>query len=183
MPKNREEIDKNFMKRIKANDPAASSEMGRKQCREGDYEGAFQYWTKAAELGDLDAHYQLSCLYRDGKGVEKNEKKEVYHLEEAAIGGDPEARYNLGCHEGNRGRVDRAVKHFIISAIQGHDNALEAVKKDFTMGFVRKEDLEAALRGHQAAVDATKSQQREEAYGYLEFVRDQEGRAKGGGKN
>jgi hypothetical protein len=30
-------------------------------------------------------------------------------------------------------------------------------------GFVSKEDFEAALRGHQAAVDATKSKQREEA--------------------
>jgi hypothetical protein len=31
---------------------------------------------------------------------------------------------------------------------------------------VSKEDYEAALRGHQAAVDATKSQQREEAYAF-----------------
>ena len=30
-------------------------------------------------------------------------------------------------------------------------------------GLVSKEDYEAALRGHQAAVDATKSEQREKA--------------------
>jgi hypothetical protein len=32
------------------------------------------------------------------------------------------------------------------------------------MGVVSKEDYAAALRGHQAAVDATKSKQREEGY-------------------
>jgi hypothetical protein len=38
------------------------------------------------------------------------------------------------------------------------------VKAYFRKGLVSKEDYEAALRGHQAAVDATKSEQREEAY-------------------
>ncbi len=38
------------------------------------------------------------------------------------------------------------------------------MKKGFQKGHVSKEDFEAALRGHQAAVDATKSKQREEAY-------------------
>jgi hypothetical protein len=33
---------------------------------------------------------------------------------------------------------------------------------------VSKEDFEAALRGHQAAVDATKSEKREEAYAFYE---------------
>ena len=51
--------------------------------REGDYDGAFEYHTKAAGLGDADAHYQLSVSYRDGNGVEKDKKKELHHLEEA----------------------------------------------------------------------------------------------------
>jgi hypothetical protein len=37
------------------------------------------------------------------------------------------------------------------------------VKNGFAHGLVSKEDFEAALRGHQAAVDATKSADREEA--------------------
>ena len=40
---------------------------------------------------------------------------------------------------------------------------MKAVRQGFEKGLVSKEDFEAALRGHQAAVDATKSQQREEA--------------------
>ncbi len=156
MPKSQEEGDQIMMKRVKANDPVALSEMGK-----GCDDVAFEYWTKAAQLGHMDAHYNLSVLYREGERVEKNEKKEVYHLEEAAIGGHPEARRSLGCHEGNAGRHDIAMRHFIIAAKQGYDEALEEVKKGFQRGYVSKEDYATALRGHQAAVDATKSQQRD----------------------
>src|SRR6056300_946225 len=115
-------------------------------------------------MGDFEAHFNLSIMYRKGQGVEKNTKKEVYHLEEAAIGGHPEARYNLGCYEGKNKRHDRAKKHYIIAAKLGDDDALEVVKEGFAAGLVSKDEYAAALRGHQAAVDATKSQQREGAY-------------------
>jgi TPR repeat protein len=159
IPKTDEEADQNLMKRVKANDPNALFQMGAK----GDYEKAVKYYTKAAELGDMEAHYNLSCMYYEGEGVEKDEKKELYHLEETAIGGHPQARYNLGCYEGNAGRYDRACRHFIIAAKLGFDDALERVKEGFSRGVVSKEDYASALRGHQTAVDATKSQQREEA--------------------
>jgi TPR repeat protein len=154
------------MERAKANDPVALCKMGKYSYDEEDYEGAFEYWTKAAGLGDIDAHYHLSLLYAEGKGVERDLKKKINHLEEAAIGGHPEARFNLGCHEGRNGRFDRMVKHYVIAANLGLDEALEDVKKGFQRGFVSKEDYAAALRGHQAAVDATKSAQREEAYAF-----------------
>jgi TPR repeat protein len=156
--------EKDQMKRVEANDPVAMREFGGNCYINGDYNAAFEYWTKAAGLGDVGAHYQLSCLYKEGKGVDRDKKKELYHLEEAAIGGHTYARYNLAAYEGRDGRHDRAVKHFIIDANLGHDEALAAVKDLFAKGLARKEDFEAALRGHQAAVDATKSKQREEAY-------------------
>jgi hypothetical protein len=159
--KSDEETKKDNMKRVKANDPVALCQMGLKSRDEGDYEGAFEYSKKAAELGNAEAHYVLSFFYAEGLGVEKDEKKKLYHLEEAAIGGHDEARYSLGFHEL---RMDRAMKHFIIAAKIGHDKALEAVEKGFMKGSVSKDDYAAALRGHQAAVDATKSEQREEAY-------------------
>ena len=84
-------------------------------------------------------------------------------MEEAAIRGHPDARFNLGCEEEGNGNMQRAVKHFIIAANLGHNKALDAVRENFVDGFVSKEDYEAALRGHQAAVGATKSAQREEA--------------------
>eukprot|EP00985_Skeletonema_marinoi_P035056 scaffold45497_cov219-Skeletonema_marinoi.AAC.3 len=102
-------------------------------------------------------------LYREGKGVKKDEKKMVFHLEEAAFDGFPAARYNLGVVEEEHGRMDRAVKHYIIGANHGHNESLATLKKGYRRGLVSKEDFAAALRAHQAAVDATKSPQREAA--------------------
>ena len=164
LPKNKEEALQNMMKRVKANDPVAMREMGRKCCIEGDNEGGFEYFTKATALGDIESHQYLADLYHMGKGVEKDPKKKLFHMEEAAIGGHHVARFNLGIEERDN---ERAVKHFIIAAKLGFGGALEQVKERFAHGLVSKEDFEAALRGHQAAVDATKSKQREEADAHM----------------
>jgi TPR repeat protein len=142
--------------------------MGMRRYNEGDYMNAFEYWTKAAELSSFKAHYNLSVMYQHGHGVEKDKKKQVYHLEQAAIGGHPDARNDLGCVELENGRLDRAVKHWIIAANFGHDDALDSLKEGFKRELVSKEDFATALRGHQAAVDATKSPQRDEAEAALQ---------------
>eukprot|EP00986_Skeletonema_menzelii_P020506 scaffold31384_cov166-Skeletonema_menzelii.AAC.1 len=159
-----EEEYKRRMKRIEANDPVAIREEGFEQCEKGNYIGALDYLTKAAELGDAEAHYRLSLLYKNGEGVEKDIGKEIYHAEEAAIGGHPKARHNLGiCEWNNKKSAERAVKHWIIAAKQGHDGSIKALMQAFKRGHVSKDDLAAALRAHQAAVNATKSPQREAA--------------------
>jgi len=152
-----------MMKRAAANNPAALSGMGRLYYEDGDYESTFKYLTKAAALGDVDAHFNLSLLYLWGQGVEEDEEKRAYHLEQAAIGGHPKSRCHLGCVEEGDGRNDRAVKHFIIAANLGYDGAIQALKKCYAGGVVSKEDFAVALRAHQAAVDATKSPHREAA--------------------
>ena len=81
----------------------------------------------------------------------------------AAIAGHPDARYNLGSVEWQNGRMDRAVKHYIIAAKQGCDHAIKTLMDEFREGCVEKEVLAAALRAYQAAVGATKSPQREKA--------------------
>jgi len=55
------------------------------------------------------------------------------------------------------------VKHWIIAATQGDDDSINNLIFAFKQGHVSKDDLAAALRAHQAAVDATKSPQREAA--------------------
>jgi TPR repeat protein len=151
------------IKRVEKNDPVAMTQMGGMRRVEGDYKSAFEYWTKAADLGNAKAHYNLSVMYDLGLGVEKDEKKQVHHLEEAAIGGHVDARYNFGCHEVRKGRMERAVKHFIIAASMGEEVSMKALWKYHAMGLVKKEQLTVTLRAHQAAVDATKSPQREQA--------------------
>ena len=58
------------------------------------------------------------------------------------------------------------MKHWIIAASQGDNDSLKYLIDDFKRGFVGKEDLDTALRAHQAAVDAAKSPQREAAEKY-----------------
>jgi len=64
------DIEGNLMKRIEANDPVAMHHQGGKYCIEGDYSSAFEYFTKAAKLGDIEAHYQLAICYGLGQGIE-----------------------------------------------------------------------------------------------------------------
>jgi hypothetical protein len=159
-----EENKKRTMKRVKANDPAAMSAMGGIFYREGDYNSAVEYWTKAAKLGYADAHHNLSAVYRNGEVSGKdNGKKVVYHCEKAAIGGHVQARHNLGGIEEENDDMDRAVKHFIIAANLGHEGSMKELWKHYSAGNITKEDLEDTLRTHKAAIDGTKSAQREEA--------------------
>ena len=82
------------MKRIEANDPVAMCQMGKIRRKGGDNKSAFEYLTKAGGLGDVEAHYFLSIMYMDGEGVEQDMKQAVFLSEEAAIGGNLDARYN-----------------------------------------------------------------------------------------
>ncbi len=168
--KTEEEADGQLMKRIEANDPAAMRYMGSKKSNERDCKGAFEYYSKAAALGDVEAHFQLFGRYHYGLGVEKDEKRALHHMEQAAIGGHPEARHSLGTMEARNGRAERAGKHFIIAAKLGHDGSLECVKEGLKAGLMSKEDYAAALRGYQSTIEATKSPQREEAAEFFELV-------------
>ncbi len=159
---------KRMLKRVKVNDPGALFEMGIRRNEEGDYDKAVEYWKQAAELGDAAAHNNLGNRYYFGQhGVEKNEEKAIHHWEEAAIGGNHEARHNLGVHEGIIGNTERAVKHFIINANLGDEESMNALWSEYKDGNITKEDLENTLRIHKAAIDATKSSQREEAEVYF----------------
>ena len=159
-----EEWQKRNMKRMEMNDPNAIYQQGVDQYNEGKYRSAFKYFTKAVALGNTEAHYYLSMMYNDGKAVERDEGKILHHVEEAAIGGHPDARYTLGCNEwDNNCNYERAVSHFIIAATQGHDKAIKSLMNAFRIGRISREELANALRAHKAAVDETKSAQREEA--------------------
>ena len=166
-PKSREEGDKYRMKRVKKNDPMAMYIMGKLRLGEGDYEGALDYLTKAAGLGVPDAHYALLVMYHNGEGVGKDKKKEIYHMEEAAIGGHCEARRNLGIKNACDGRFDRAKKHWIIAANLGDHDSLMRLKELYSKGFASKEEYANSLRAYQAAVDAMKSSEREKAEDFL----------------
>ncbi len=163
MPKSEEEFDKNVMERVKKNDPVAMARMGKKHYNKGDYGKALEYYTKAVELGDADAHCGLGGMYYRGNGAEKDTKKAVYHWEQGAIGGHPIARGLLAGYDMENGRFERAAKHLMINANLGYDESLKLIKELVIKGIVSKEEYAAALRGYQAVVNETKSAEREKA--------------------
>ena len=102
-------------------------------------------------------------MYWKGAGVEKDWIKSVIHAEQAAIGGHPKARNNLGVYEFDIGNFERAKKHWIIAANLGNEKSLKLLKDLYADGYASKEDYADALRAYQAAVEATKSPERDEA--------------------
>jgi hypothetical protein len=55
------------------------------------------------------------------------------------------------------------VKHFIIAANLGNEKSMKALWKYYSAGHINKEDLDATLRTHHAAINEMKSPEREAA--------------------
>ena len=182
-PVDDEENEKRRMKRVDSmKDPVAMHHEGCLFQGKGEYVKAFEWFSKAAELGYAMSHWQVAALYFDGKGGEKSRGKYIHHLEEAAIGGHHRARYHLGREDTKSGRSDRAVKHFVIAAKQGDEDSFGLLKFAFKDGLISKEDFASTLRAYQSAVEATKSPEREKGEKYCErmqaAVEYQRGKAK-----
>jgi len=125
---------------------------------------ALELWHRAAELGYAPAYHNLSCSYRNGRGVEVDEKKARHYLEIAAMKGSGRSRHNLGVIEAQQaGNARRAVKHFMIAARDGVFQSVKNIKEMYEKGFAAKADYAEALRSYQAYLDEIKSEQRDGA--------------------
>ena len=95
--------------------------------------------------------------------MERDEKKANYYYELAAMGGDTDARHNLGVYEYNKGNMKRTLRHYMIAAGGGEKESLGAIQEMFKTGVATKEDYTKALRAYQAYLGEIKSSQRNEA--------------------
>ena len=166
-----EERIKRLEKRMGMNDAMAISSMG------AYYDGgliglqqnrikALELWHRVAELGCALAYSCIGTAYKNGWGVEVDEKKAKKYWESAASGGCLKARHNLGRLEVKEGNVERALKHFMIAVRDGNSDSLQNIKHMCKHGFATKEDYAKALQFHQTYVDEIKSDQRDEAVAY-----------------
>ena len=128
-----------------------------------DYKKANKLWIRAGYLGCAMAYNNVAIAYRDGHGVERDMTKAERYYELAAIGGNAGARHELGSFEDNAGNVERAVRHWLISAGSGNDFSLAKIRDCFMSGTATKDDFENALRDHNAAKDEMRSSEREAA--------------------
>ena len=124
---------------------------------------AIELWTEAAELGSLDAHCELGCVYYFGDGVEEDKPRGVHHWQQAAMEGYADSRDDLGFVEYENGNHELAVQHWMISAKMGYERSLNGIKIMFKQGHATKAQYAEALVGYRDAVEEMKSPQREEA--------------------
>ena len=118
---------------------------------------------EAGELGCSDGYFNLGIAY--GKvGLEQDLKKEKYYYELAAMGGNCDARCNLGCLELKAHNIERAYKHFIIGARAGDERCLTMVTEGYKCGRdITKDEYTEVLRAYQKQHEETKSPARDEA--------------------
>ena len=93
-----------------------------------------------------------------------DKKKAKHYWELAAMNGDLNARYSLGCEEAEAGSHNRAMKHFILSSKAGYKQSLDCVKQGFLNGFVTKDEYAITLRAHQECCNEIKSDDRDKAH-------------------
>ncbi|MEN8206083.1 MAG: tetratricopeptide repeat protein [Pseudomonadota bacterium] len=62
----------------------------------GDYQTAFEEWLPLAELGDVEAQYNLGVMYDEGTSVEQDYGKAAEWYHKAAEQGFVDAQANLG---------------------------------------------------------------------------------------
>ena len=153
--------------RVAKKDPAAIYMLGQKYFYgvnglQKDMQSGVELWTEAAELGSIEAIFDLGVAYARRNGVQDKAKAAEYYTK-AAMKGHVQSRHNLGYIEGQKGNCDRAVRHWLISAKMGHKDSLEKIKKMFMAGLATKEQYTEALKGYQDAVEEMKSHDREKA--------------------
>jgi hypothetical protein len=155
-----------LMKRVEANDAQAMYnlgnyyQLGMKGLRQ-DNAKALKLFHKSAKLGNNFAHYNLSVCYQTGSILENDTRKATYHKQLGAMAGNVKARYNLGCEEYNAGNMDRAYKHYMISANDGHDLSMKVVQEGYKRGFVTKDDHAKTSRAYGNSIDEMESDDRD----------------------
>ena len=155
-------------KRVDLDDPIAIHDIGcyynkGKYGFPQDYKKSLERWQKAAELGYAAAYIGIGLAYNNGDGVEVDKEKARYYYELSAMGGDEDARFNLGILEEKAGNSDRALKHHMIAVRSGYSNSLKCVKRLYSNGDATKEDYTKALRSYQEYLGEIKSVQRDKA--------------------
>ena len=129
---------------------------------------AVELWTEAAELGSIQALFNIGFAYYFGDGVQQDATKSTEFYKRAAMRGHVDSRHNLGCSEEDRGDYDSAVRHLLISAKMGLKDSLESIKKTFMRGLATKEQYAEALKGYQHALEEMKSHNSDVAMAFLD---------------
>jgi beta-glucosidase/6-phospho-beta-glucosidase/beta-galactosidase len=77
------------------------------------------------------------------------------------MGGNEEARSNLGIMELKSGRMKQAVKHFTIAASDGSYRAMHTLRKNFEIGVVSRDTVDSTLTAYNSSCAEMRSKARD----------------------
>lgn len=126
-----------------------------------DYESLFKLLSPIAEAGDMNAQYELSNLYYNGKGVGKDLSKSADWAEKSANKGHPGAQYMMGGFS-LLGQVlprnpEKAARWFRLAADQGHREAQFSLGMCYLTADASQEDQDTGLHWLEKASGAGSS--------------------------
>jgi len=113
-----------YLKAASGGHSGAQFELGFHHQYEGkkvvaDFRQAFEWYLKAANLGNPKAQNNIGIMYKCGEGVEKDEHQGCEWLLKAANQGNPIAQYNIGYGEGVEKENHQAFEWYLKAANQG----------------------------------------------------------------
>lgn len=122
-----------------------------------DYGRAVFWFTKSAEKGMANAHYNLGVMYQQGLGVPQDASAALGWYERAAQLGHPEAMYNLGIANiegiGADRNIARGVAFFKQAANAGVSQAAYNLGVLYESNFIGPADLTKAAEWYQTAAN------------------------------
>ncbi len=94
---------------------------------QGDYQTAYKEWLPLAELGDVEAQYNIGVLFDEGAGVDQDLYAAADWYRRAGEQGFPDAQTNLGMMyyhgQGVERDLEEAAKWFRLAADHGDAEA------------------------------------------------------------
>jgi hypothetical protein len=160
--KTNEEMIKDLMKRVEANDAGAICKLAThnhdgRACFQQDHTKSMELYARAGQLGCSNAHHHLGNIYNKGGDM----KKARFHFEAAAMAGHEMARLNLGTMEVFSGTMERAVKHWIIAASAGCYDAMHHLTICFEKGAISRESMDSTLADYNSSCAEMRSEARD----------------------
>ena len=174
-PRSDEEDLAQLRKRVELKDPDALLNMAMDYGDGGfglpvDHAKCIELLREAADLGHPPAQCQLGNFYRNGgMGLEQNKKEAQKNYEQAAEGGDLDARHNLACAEKEAGNEVAAMRHCRLAASGGYRDAMDGLVSAFENGLLRHGDLAETLQAFYRSRDEMKSEGRDQYITYLKM--------------
>ena len=136
---------------------AGDVDDGRTAYDEGNYEAAFNAFSKSAEQGDAEAQYKLADMYREGEGVPQDYKQAASWYLKAAEQGIAIAQFQVGGMylrgEGRPQDPEQAMSWFRKAAELGNALGQGMVGTLYYFGIAVPQDYKQAMSWHRKAAE------------------------------